>query len=98
MAVLSAKSTYKNLKKKGFVDSEHKSDDHKYLEYYHNEQLVLYTKISHGAKDLDSFLIKQMSHQCQLDKLSFMDLAKCPLSQEGYNRILIEKGVIGAED
>lgn len=94
MAVLDAKKTYKNLKKKGFVDSPSKSDDHKYLELYHDDKLVLYTKISHGEKDLDDYLIKQMSMQCKLSKSEFADLANCPLSEREYLEILAEKGLI----
>lgn len=81
MSVLDPKKTYKNLKKKGFVDSDCKSVDHKYLELFHNDKLVLYTKISHGNKDLGNHLIKQMSVQCHLDKDEFMDLSNCPLSK-----------------
>lgn len=94
MSVLDAKKTYKNLKNKGFKDSANKSDDHKYLEYFHQGKLVLYTKISHGAKDLGNFLIKQMADQCKLDKKDFMDLANCPLSQKKYEEILANKGFI----
>jgi predicted RNA binding protein YcfA (HicA-like mRNA interferase family) len=88
MPTLDAKQTYKNLKKKGFEDSANKSDDHKYLEFWHNGKLVLYTKISHGEKDLDDFLIGQMKKQCKLSKSDFMDLANCPLSQEDYTEKL----------
>lgn len=94
MAVLDAKKTYKNLKSKGFIDSPTRSDDHKYLELYHNNRLILYTKISHGEKDLGDFLIKQMSHQCKLSKSEFMDLANCPLSEEAYFQILGDKTLI----
>lgn len=91
MAVLDAKKTYRNLKSKGFIDAPNKSDDHKYLEFYYEDRLVLYTKISHGEKDLGDFLIKQMSHQCKLSKSEFMDLANCPLSEDEYLKILKDK-------
>jgi hypothetical protein len=48
--VLDGSKTYKSLKKKGFEDSPTKSVDHKYLEFYHEGKLVLYTKLSHGSK------------------------------------------------
>ncbi len=94
MAVLDAKKTYKNLKSKGFIDSPNKSDDHKYLEFYQDNRLILHTKISHGEKDLGDFLIKQMSHQCKLSKTEFMDLANCPLSEEKYIQILRDKSIL----
>ncbi len=89
MAALDSKKTHRNLKKKGFVESP---GDHKYLEFFHENKLVLHTKISHGGKsDLDDYLIKQMSVQCKLDKKQFMDLAKCPLSKDRYLAILRDK-------
>ncbi|MEQ9099050.1 MAG: hypothetical protein RIF36_28120 [Imperialibacter sp.] len=95
MAVIDSKKTYKNLKKKGFIDSVGHSVDHKYLELYHGGKLILYTKVSHGnKKDLGDFLIKQMSVQCKLDKNELMDLANCPLSQKEYFKILADKGLI----
>jgi hypothetical protein len=89
MAVLSAQKTYKNLLKKGFSDAPNKSDDHKWIELFYENQLILHTKISHGAKDLDNYLIKQMSFQCKLDKNQFLDLARCPMSQDEYVEILL---------
>ena len=94
MSVLDPKKTYKNLKKKGFVDSISKSDDHKYLELFYNDKLVLYTKISHGNKDIGNHLIKQMSVQCHLDKDEFIDLLNCPLSKNDYFEILEKKGLL----
>ena len=95
MAVIDSKKTYKNLKKKGFVDSFNHSIDHKYLELYHKGKLILYTKVSHGSKkDLGDFIIKQMSMQCKLNKKELMDLVNCPLSQVGYFKILEDKGLL----
>lgn len=93
MSVLDPQKTYRNLKKKGFVDSTSKSVDHKYLDLFHNGKLVLSTKISHGNKDLGAHLIKQMSVQCHLSKNEFMDLSNCPLSQEDYFEILDKLGL-----
>lgn len=93
--VLDKNKALKNLQKKGFSVSKHKSVDHHYLEFYHNEILILYTKISHGSKkDLDNYLIKQMSDQCKLNKNEFAEFVNCTLSQESYIEILTEKGYI----
>ena len=94
MSVLDPQKTYKNLKKKGFIDSTTKSVDHKRLEFYYNKKFVLSTKLSHGKKDIENYLIKQMSFQCKLDKIDFIDLAKCPLSKEEYLDILLKKGLL----
>jgi len=94
MSVLDPKKTYRNLKKKGFVDSVTKSKDHKRLEFFHKKRLVLSTKLSHGNKDLENYLIKQMSVQCYLDKNDFIDLANCPLSKDEFIQLLEQKGLL----
>ncbi|MBO0949766.1 hypothetical protein [Fibrella forsythiae] len=98
MPTLDAKQTYRNLKKKGFEDALSRSDDHKYLEFRHKGKVVLYTKISHGEKELSDFLIGQMKRQCKLDKTDFMDLANCPLSLDEYTIKLREQGLLDAND
>lgn len=93
--VLDKKKAYKNLKRKGFVDSVNHSKDHKYLEFYHKEKMVLYTKVSHGSKnEIDNHLIKQMASQCKLSKQEFADLVNCPMSSEKYIEILGEKDIL----
>lgn len=94
MSVLDPKKTYKNLKKKGFVDSINKSSDHKWVDFFYDDKYVLSTKISHGNKDIDNHLIKQMSFQCKLDKADFIDLVNCPLSREDYIQLLKKKGLL----
>lgn len=94
MSVLDPKKTYSNLKKKGFIDSASKSVDHKRVDFFYNDKYVLSTKISHGNKDLDNYLIKQMSVQCHLDKNDFVDLAKCPLSKDEFIKILDQQGLL----
>jgi predicted RNA binding protein YcfA (HicA-like mRNA interferase family) len=93
--VLDKSKALKNLKKKGFITAKNKSGDHHYLEFYHDGIMILYTKISHGSKkDLDSYLIKQMSEQCKLSKDDFAKLVNCTLSEKGYIAILNDKGLI----
>lgn len=94
MSVLDPKKTYKNLKKKGFIDSVTKSVDHKHMDFFHEGKYILSTKISHGSKDIDNYLIKQMYVQCHLDKNDFLDLAKCPLSKQDFIEILNKQGLL----
>ena len=94
MSVLDPKKTYSNLKKKGFVDAENKSVDHKRLELIHNGRFILTTKISHCNDDIREPLIRQMSTQCKLSKSDFMDLCKCPLSKEAYLKKLEDLGLL----
>lgn len=89
--LLNKKKTLSNLKKKGFTDSVNRSGDHLYLDFFHEGKLILHTKVSHGSnKDIDDYLIKQMSVQCKLTKLQFKEFAECTLSAEQYVEILIE--------
>lgn len=93
--VLNKKKAYKNLKKKGFVDSINHSNDHKYLEFFYNGKVCFYTKLSNGSKkDLDNYLIRQMSKQCKISKSEFADLVNCPLSKENYVAILKDGGYL----
>jgi hypothetical protein len=93
--VLDKSKTYKNLKKKGFIDSINKSNDHLYLELFFEGKLVLYTKVSHGStKDIGKSLISQMAKQCKLSTPDFLDLANCPLSQEEYFKKLKTQNIL----
>lgn len=94
MSAIDSQKTYRNLKKKGFIDSTNKSSDHKYLELFHNNKLVLHTKISHGNEDIRNPLIRMMSFQCKLTKSEFLDLAKCPITKKKYLEILESKGLL----
>lgn len=89
--VLDAKKAFKSLKKKGF---ETYNGDHKFLEYFYDGKLILHTKISHGEKELNNYLIAQMSKQCKLSKEDFIDLVECPLSAEDYLQRLIDSNEI----
>ena len=65
--VIDKKDTARNLKKKGFIESSQKSDDHIYLEYIYDGKLILYTKVSHGStKDIGISLLKQMAQNANL--------------------------------
>lgn len=95
MALLDSKKSLQNLKNKGFVDAENKGNDHIRVEFWYNGRLTrAKTKFSHSAKDIDDYLIGLMSKQVCLTKRQFIDLAKCPLSQEEFIVILRNQGFI----
>jgi len=94
MSVLDPKKTIKSLKRKGFIDSINKSSDHKWVDLFHNDKYILSTKVSHGNKDMDNHLIRQMSYQCKLEKNDFIDLINCPLSKEDYIKLLEQQGLL----
>jgi hypothetical protein len=59
--------------------------------FEHEGQLVVYTKRSHGNKDLPEHLIRQ---QLKLNEQQFSELIGCTLKKEGYIAILEAKGLI----
>ena len=87
MAVLDRNISIKNLQKKGFIKRE---THHSYYDYYHDGKLIAYTYTSHSKKDLDSYLISQMSRQCGMPKSFFVDFCRCTKSQEDYVQLLID--------
>jgi hypothetical protein len=91
MASLNAKKARSALLKKGFVlEDEH----HHYYEFWYNEKLIARTRMSHNDQDLNNYLISAMSRQCLLKKNDFLNLIKCPLSQDDYIEILREQGAL----
>ena len=85
----------KNLPKKGF--RRDKSGHHIYFYHeYEGKETGAYTLISHSAKlkDMSGDLLLRMRKQLRLDtSREAVDLMKCPLDGEGFNRILVEKEV-----
>ncbi len=85
---LNKKNSVKNLKKKGFVNSTTHSDDHIYLEFYHEGKMICYTKVSHSGKDISGGLLNAMARQIFLSKTDFVSFANCSISQEMYIQML----------
>ena len=95
MAVLDRKKTIRNLKKKGFIESETKSVDHIWLNFlYAGKVRRAKTKVSHSGKDLEDFHISNMAKQIYLKKSEFLDFVNCPLSEDEYVKILRDKGFV----
>ncbi|MFA7380593.1 MAG: hypothetical protein WC150_09040, partial [Bacteroidia bacterium] len=89
MSALDSKKTFKALCSKGFVESEHKSKDHKRIEFWYNGTLTrCRTKFSHNNQELNDYLIREMSKQTYLTKKQFTDFAKCTISELEYIEIL----------
>ena len=85
----------KNLPKKGF--RKEKSGHHIYFHHeYEGRETGAYTFISHSTKqkDVSGDLLLSMRRQLRLDTAKeAVDLMKCPMDEEGFNRILVEKEV-----
>ena len=88
MAVLKIRDIKTNLCKKGF--EQNSSRDHIYLEYKSKDgkKTVIYTKVRHGAREIDGYLIGKMAQQTRLNKENFIKLVNCTLSGEDYYKIV----------
>ena len=87
------------LLSKGFQETQH---DHHYFIYFTKEgkKTTAKTKTSHTKKmkDIPDNLLSQMAKQCHLTKIQFLNLVDCPLSQEQYEKVLQEQGIIEISD
>lgn len=50
------------------------------------------TKLSHGQRTVDEWLIQKMAKQLRLSKREFLDLVQCTLSEAEYVRLLKDRG------
>ena len=51
--------------------------------------------LSHGGnRDLSDRLVAKMARQCRLTRREFDDLIRCSLSQQEYEALLVERGIV----
>lgn len=80
------------LTRKGFVRRE---NDHTFLHLYvGGRKTAIYTKVSHGAKEISDKLLGVMARQVRLSRQQFLALVDCRLSEADYLRILRESNAI----
>lgn len=85
----------KNLPKKGF----RKEITGHHIYFYHEykgQETGAYTYISHSAKqkDVSGDILLSMRKQLRLNNTKeAVDLIRCPMDEEGFNRVLIERNV-----
>ena len=89
----------RNLPKKGF--RKVKSGHHIYFYHeYKGMETGAYTYISHSAKqkDISGDLLLSIRKQLRLESArEAVDLIKCPIDKEEFNRILIDRDVFCPE-
>lgn len=85
----------KSLLAKGFRAKE---GDHNYFNYYSKggKKTAVFTKTSHGAREIDESLLSRMSKQCKLSNKDFGLLIDCPLDRDAYEAKLIALGAVEA--
>lgn len=90
------KNIDKNLPKKGFIKEEGRH--HIYFHHHFNGVATgVSTYVSHSKKvsDYSGRLLSEVRKQLELDSnREVVDLVNCPMSEEQYNQILKEKGLI----
>jgi hypothetical protein len=93
------RSVESSLQKKGFALQ---TGDHNFFVYWTISGLKsnIFTKTSHTKKpkDISDGLLSQMARQCYISKLDFLNLIDCPLSQEGYEKLLYEAGILEMDE
>lgn len=91
MPTMKVRDVLAGLGKKGFLQDE---TDHKHLILYVNgKKTEVRTKVSHGASEINDYLINTMSIQVHLEKREFIDLVYCPLSFADYIKKLNTQGI-----
>lgn len=51
----------------------------------------LVTRVSHGAREIDDGLGKLMANQCCLQLREFWSLVDCPLSEEEWDALVVDR-------
>ena len=95
---LKVRDVHRALLAKGFRESDKKNSDHNYyILFYNGKRTHIYTKISHGEKELHDQLCAAMARQIRLNKRQLHDLVECPLTYELYIKFLMETAHLKAE-
>lgn len=83
----------KSLLAKGFRARE---GDHSYFNYYSKtgKKTAVFTKTSHGAREIDDNLLSRMAKQCKLSNKDFGLLIDCPLDRDSYEAKLVAAGAV----
>ncbi len=81
------------LLSKGFVRGE--ETHHNYFHHIYQGKITgVYTYTSHRTKTYDAYLLNMIKKQLRLDRTKqVVDLCKCPITEDAYNQILINKGL-----
>lgn len=84
------------LCKKGF---ESRENDHTFFHLYvDGRKSIIFTKISHGEKEIGDRLLAMMARQLRLSRKQFLDLIDCPLAKTQYVSLLRNAGVLANSD
>lgn len=85
------------LLSKGFEEAkEGKSKDHKYyILTLDGKKYNIYTKISHGMKEIDKSLLKKIYKQLEMPDLEYLkNYSHCTITKDEYVEMLRQSGVL----
>lgn len=87
----------RSLTAKGYVGPQR--GDHNYFTYHSKagKKTRVFTKTSHGAREIDDHILSQMAKQCKLTNKDFGRLIDCPLDRDTYEQKLVDQGFVDAE-
>ena len=89
-----ARDVMAGLTKKGFIKKE---NDHTFFHLWvAGKKTRIYTKVSHGEKEIADNLLGAMARQLNLNKKQFLELVDCPLTLDAYVASLRAAGVVPA--
>jgi predicted RNA binding protein YcfA (HicA-like mRNA interferase family) len=92
MTVLRSRDVIRGLTKKGFQSVE--GDHTHFILYVNGKKTSVRTKVSHGTREIDDFLISAMASQLKIDKKGFKEYIDCQKSQEDYINQLKRDGIV----
>ena len=82
-----------SLQRKGFAARQ---NDHSFFQLLvDGKDVGIFTKISHGEREIGTPLAKKMQHQMKLPtSCNFRDFVECPMSAEDYLALLKDAGYL----
>lgn len=82
------------LLSKGFVRASGNRDHQYFFFHYRGKKSDIFTRISHGARTVDDWLVGRMAKQVRLSKREFLSLVECTLSGAEYARLMADRGEV----
>lgn len=89
MTILKPNQINNSLTAKGFKVRQSK---HIFYNFYFGEKKThIFTFMSHGARDIDDYLISKMANQVKLDKNEFVEVIECTIKKDELLQIYIAR-------
>ena len=93
MTTLKVRDITQALQRKGMQPA--RPGDHKRFTRTTPSGFKVTTMVSHGAHVIDDALIATMARQCNVTKAQFLDLVRCPFSQQDWDAEIARRDAEG---